>query len=38
MILLDLNGRVEEVAKMLSNEAVTKSALVNAKEIIDEYR
>ncbi len=35
---LDINGRVEEVAKMLSNEAVTPSALINAKDIIDEYR
>lgn len=35
---LDIEGRIEEVAKMLSNEAVTESALINAKEIINEYR
>ncbi len=35
---LDTEGRVAEVAKMLSNEQVTESALVNAREIINEYR
>ncbi len=35
---LDIEGRIGEVAKMLSNEQVTESALVNAREIINEYR
>lgn len=35
---LSTDERVFEVAKMLSNEAVTDSALINAKEIINEYR
>ncbi len=35
---LTLDERVYEVAKMLSNEAVTESALINAREIINEYR
>lgn len=34
---LDKSGRIEEIAKMLSNEAVTDSARHNASEIINEY-